>query len=80
MMEKKGEMSMRKSFAASMMMASQISTALAAPIVLGFLVGRYGEQQGWFGDMGSTACVFIGIFIGILSMIATIKHLLGDKT
>ncbi len=79
--EKRGSSLVRQSgLAKSMVMASQISTALAAPIVIGFLVGNYGEQQQWWEKMGETFAVFIGIFIGILCMIAMIRHLLGEKT
>ena len=59
--------------------ASQISTALAGPIVIGYIVGQYGVRREFWGTFGWNASVFLGMLFGIIALVLTLRSLLTGE-
>ncbi|EPE61103.1 putative membrane protein [Exiguobacterium sp. S17] len=60
-------------------LASQISTALAGPIVIGYLVGQYGARREFWGTFGWNVSVFLGMFLGITALVLTLRSLMTGE-
>ena len=60
-------------------LASQISTALAGPIVIGYLVGQYGARREFWGTFGWNVSVFLGMALGITALVLTLRSLLTGE-
>lgn len=60
-------------------LASQTSTALAGPIVIGYLVGQYGARREFWGTFGWNVSVFLGMALGITALVLTLRSLLTGE-
>ncbi len=60
-------------------LASQISTALAGPIVIGYLVGQYGARREFWGTFGWNVSVLLGMAFGITALVLTLRSLLTGE-
>lgn len=59
--------------------ASQISTALAGPIILGYFIGRQGVKLEYWGTFGWNVSVFLGIGFGMVALVLTIMNLVSGE-
>ncbi|WP_244150664.1 hypothetical protein [Exiguobacterium profundum] len=60
-------------------LASQISTALAGPIVIGYLVGQYGERREFWGTFGWNVSIILGLVFGVTALVLTLRSLLTGE-
>ncbi|WP_214742092.1 MULTISPECIES: hypothetical protein [unclassified Exiguobacterium] len=59
--------------------ASQLSTALAGPIVIGYFVGQYGVRREFWGTFGLNASVFLGMLFGLIALVLILRSLLTGE-